>query len=145
MGAGKYSAYFNVWNGSGNIDTQSVEFTIECETHSYKGVITKQPTCTESGVKTSTCTVCGAVKTETISSTGHRHTEIRNEKPVTADQDGYTGDTYCKDCNTKLSSGMVIQKLTVTGVVSTKEVIEGDPITISAIASGGKDGYMYSF
>ena len=145
LGAGKYSAYFNVWNGSGNIDTQRVEFTIECETHSYEGVITKQPTCTESGVKTSTCTVCGAVKTETISSTGHRHTEIRNEKPVTADQDGYTGDTYCKDCNTKLSSGMVIQKLTVTGVVSTKEVIEGDPITISAIASGGKDGYTYSF
>ena len=32
-------------------------------------------------------------------------TEIRDSKAATCTEDGYTGDTYCKGCNTKLSSG----------------------------------------
>ena len=31
--------------------------------------------------------------------------EIRDSKAATCTEDGYTGDTYCKGCNTKLSSG----------------------------------------
>ena len=147
LGVGKYSAYFTLWNNIniGYTDTARVEFTIECDTHSYKEEVTKKPTCTEAGVKTFTCTVCGASKTESIPATGHQHTEIRNAKPSTAEQDGYTGDTYCKDCNTKLSSGTVIKKLSVTGRTSLSEVVSGNSITITAAASGGKEGYTYSF
>lgn len=79
--------------------------------HTYdEGTVTKKPTCTETGIKTYTCTVCGATKTEEIAATGHQHTEVRNEKEPTCTETGYTGDTYCKDCGTKLSSGEVISK-----------------------------------
>lgn len=39
------------------------------------GEITTEPTCTESGVKTYTCTVCGATKTEAVSATGHTYSD----------------------------------------------------------------------
>lgn len=41
-------------------------------THTWNaGVVTKEPACTEAGVKTYTCTTCGATKTEEIPATGH--------------------------------------------------------------------------
>lgn len=41
-------------------------------THTWDaGVVTKEPTCTEAGVKTYTCTTCGATKTEAIAALGH--------------------------------------------------------------------------
>lgn len=42
--------------------------------HNYTEVITKQPTCTEDGEKTLTCT-CGDSKTESIPATGHHYGE----------------------------------------------------------------------
>ena len=79
--------------------------------HTYDdGTVTKKPTCIETGIKTYTCTVCQKTKTEEIPATGHQHTEIRNKKEATCTETGYTGDTYCKDCGTKLSSGEVISK-----------------------------------
>lgn len=39
------------------------------------GEITTEPTCTETGVKTYTCTVCDATKTETVSATGHTYSD----------------------------------------------------------------------
>ena len=42
-------------------------------THSYdSGKVTKKATCTSNGTKTYTCTACGATKTETIKSAGHK-------------------------------------------------------------------------
>lgn len=84
------------------------------ENHSWnKGVITKNPTCAEEGIKTYTCSICSKTKTENIAkTTKHLHTEIRNKKAATCGETGYTGDTYCTDCGTKISSGKTIAKLT---------------------------------
>ena len=38
----------------------------------------------------------------------HNNTEIHNAKNADCATDGYTGDTYCKDCGAKISSGEVI-------------------------------------
>lgn len=38
----------------------------------------------------------------------HTGTEVRNQKVATCTTAGYTGDTYCKICNTKLSTGKSI-------------------------------------
>ena len=38
----------------------------------------------------------------------HDDTEIRNAKEATCTEDGYTGDTYCTDCNEKIADGTVI-------------------------------------
>ena len=78
------------------------------------GKVTKAATCTEKGLKLYTCTVCDKVRTEEIPATGHQHTEVRNVKEATCTKAGYTGDTYCKDCGEKISSGEVIEKLAHT-------------------------------
>ena len=74
------------------------------------GKITTAVTCSRKGIKTYTCRGCNATRTEEIPATGHKHTELRNVKAATCAKEGYTGDTYCKDCNTKLSSGKSIAK-----------------------------------
>ena len=38
----------------------------------------------------------------------HKNTEIRDAKAATCTEPGYTGDTYCKDCNEKISDGKII-------------------------------------
>lgn len=90
------------------------------------GKVSKKPTCTETGIKTYTCTNCGTTREETIESTGHLHKETKDQKAATCTEDGYTGDIYCSDCGTKLESGTVINKLGHTwdnGVI-TKEATE---------------------
>ncbi|MBR5428153.1 MAG: leucine-rich repeat protein [Clostridia bacterium] len=47
---------------------------IEYEDHAWNsGVITKSPTCTAKGVRTYTCTVCGAKKTASVKAKGHKY------------------------------------------------------------------------
>lgn len=49
-----------------------IKLTIPLKSHSYDdGVVTKEATCAEEGVKTYTCTVCGATKTEAIAKVDH--------------------------------------------------------------------------
>ena len=92
------------------------------------GKITTATTCSGKGIKTYTCTGCNVTRTEEIPSTGHQHTELRNAKVATCTQEGYTGDTYCKDCNTKLSSGKVLPK--------TDHTWDAEKITTAATCSG---------
>ena len=81
------------------------------ENHSWDaGKVTTKATCTEEGEKTFTCSICGDEKTEKISATGHQHTEIRNKKEATCKEEGYSGDTWCKDCGKKILSGQTIAK-----------------------------------
>ena len=41
----------------------------------------------------------------------HENTELRGAKEATCTTTGYTGDTYCKDCNEKIADGEVIPAL----------------------------------
>ena len=41
----------------------------------------------------------------------HPNTELRGAKEATCTEPGYTGDTYCKDCNEKIADGKVIPAL----------------------------------
>ena len=78
--------------------------------HDYEVSIKKPATCTESGIMLYTCKDNDDSYEEEIPATGHQHTELRNVSEATCAQEGYTGDTYCKDCGIKLSSGTVIPK-----------------------------------
>ena len=53
----------------GSITDKSVEITVL--DHYYTSNVTKSATCTESGIKTYTCSTCGDTYTETIPATGH--------------------------------------------------------------------------
>ena len=48
--------------------------------------------------------------TITRSTCDHTHTEIRNQQEATCKKEGYTGDTYCKDCGEKLATGTATVK-----------------------------------
>ena len=61
-------------------------------------------TCTEQAV----CEVCHSAYGE-LDGTNHvGGTRIRNKKTKSRTENGYTGDTYCKGCGKKISSGTVI-------------------------------------
>lgn len=56
------------------------------------------------------CAVCKKEYTDKDENV-HEHTEIRGQKKATCTVKGNTGDTYCKDCNKKISSGKAILAL----------------------------------
>ena len=87
----------------------SQTITVNVTTHAWdEGKVTTAPKCEEKGVKTYICTVCKETKTEPVEATGHQHTEIRNAKEAECETAGYTGDTYCTDCDKKLADGKEI-------------------------------------
>ena len=89
-------------------------------------VAEKAATCKEEGNIAYWCCKCGNLFKDadaTVSVTAEQvitpkdltnhvgGTEVRNAKDATYTEEGYTGDTYCLGCNTKLTSGTVIPKL----------------------------------
>ena len=109
----KTAAYQIDWNGDGTYDlTVTLDATAatlkECE-HSYdEGEVTTAPGCETAGEKTYTCANCGDIKTEPVEATGHKNTVIQNASEATCGKDGYTGDTYCNDCQMTIETGSVI-------------------------------------
>ena len=63
-------------------------------THSYTGTVTKQPTCTQTGVMTYTCS-CGKSYTESIPAKGHSYKT--NVVAPTITEEGYT-EHICSVC-----------------------------------------------
>lgn len=99
-------------NGDGTA-TCSREGCGKKHTHDLdSGTTTVAPTCTATGEKEYCCTYtnCPYKKTEFLKATGHKNKEIRNYKKPTCQEEGYTGDIYCKDCGILLSSGKVTKK-----------------------------------
>lgn len=73
------------------------------------GSVTKQPTCTESGVRTYTCTAsgCGATYTETISAKGHTEVTIPAVEP-TCTATGLTAGKKCSVCGAIITAQQTV-------------------------------------
>lgn len=87
-------------------------------------------------VKKAVCTIC---EQEYGSVDSSKHTGATVEKDraeATYEKEGYTGDTYCKDCDTKLSTGTVIEKLVKPAEKLEEQVIEETVNTISQASEG---------
>ena len=84
----------------------------ECQTVGCGNVIDKaahsggEATCVSKAV----CEVCKAQYGD-VDVANHKHTEIRDAKPATDQEKGYTGDTWCTDCNKKIATGSEIAML----------------------------------
>ena len=78
----------------------------ECQTVGCGNIIDKaahsggEATCVNKAI----CSVC-KVEYGAVDSSNHKHTEVRDAKDATCCEQGYTGDTWCTDCNTKISYG----------------------------------------
>lgn len=58
-------------------------------------------------IKRGTCSICGS-EYGNIDSSNHKHTEVRSAKMPTCCENGYAGDVWCADCNTKMKVGNII-------------------------------------
>ena len=98
--AGKHE---NSGNNDGNNGNHN-DNTEKPHVHKYNsGVVTKAPTCTDTGVKTYTCVDGDDSYTETISALGHdyvTHTETVTVKEAW-DEDVYEGFYICNGCGEK--------------------------------------------
>lgn len=56
------------------------------------------------------CSVCHQEYGE-YNPENHKNTELRGVKDATSTETGYTGDLYCKDCEKRLQTGTVLQKV----------------------------------
>ena len=122
---------FFVVNGGKEYKTSLNSFITKAHKHEYTSTIKKPATCTEPGIRFYTCKDNDDSYEEKIPATGHQHTELRNVKAATCAQEGYTGDTYCKDCNTKLATGKSIAKKDHTwdaGKITTAATCSGNGI-----------------
>ena len=73
-----------------------------------------------------------------VSACEHINTELRNVLSSTCTAAGYTGDTYCTDCNTKISSGTSIA---ATGHTNTETV----NVRAATCTAAGYTGDTYCF
>ena len=64
------------------------------------GKVTKEPTCTETGERTYTCTGCRETKTEEIKATGHSYGEWTIVKEATTSEEG-SKERVCQKCGNK--------------------------------------------
>ncbi|MBE6985605.1 MAG: hypothetical protein E7434_08385, partial [Ruminococcaceae bacterium] len=79
--------------------------------HSWNsGSVTTQPTCTATGVKTFTCSVCKGTKTETVSATGHTEVIDKAVAP-TCTETGLTEGKHCSVCDTIIVKQNVVAAL----------------------------------
>ena len=115
-----YTVTWKNWNGE-VLQTNKVEYGT---TPIYTGATPTRPadgnnTYTFSGWDKEIASVTGDV-TYTAQYTvacSHANTEIRGAKQATCTESGYTGDTYCKDCNQKLKDGTTIPATGHTEVI----------------------------
>ena len=78
--------------------------------HDYKAVVT-DPTCTEQGYTTHTCTRCGDSYVDCyVDALGHT-IELRGAKDATCTEPGYTGDQFCTVCQQTIETGSEIPAL----------------------------------
>lgn len=94
---------FGAWSKADNNNhkhTCSACGTAESSAHTWNsGAITKAATCKETGVKTYTCTVCNATKTETIAkTTNHTFGNWTTTKEATCEEKGSQTRT-CSTCS----------------------------------------------
>jgi len=88
-----YNAYNAKWPSSKN---KMYLETLTCK-HSYSSAVTKEATCTATGVRTFTCSICKDSYTTTISAKGHNYGTATTASLPTPVKQGQTQKT-CKNC-----------------------------------------------
>ena len=106
---------------------------IPAKGHSWnEGEITTAPTCENAGVKTYTCTVCNATKTEAIDATGHTPVEVA-EQPATCTEAGHKAGTKCSVCDAILSG---MEEIPATGHTEVIDAAKAPTCTETGLTEG---------
>ena len=124
-----YSAY----QTSSNSYTEAISAT----GHTWDdGTVTTAATCTEEGVMTYTCTVCGTTKTEAISATGHTWDDGTVTTAATCTEEGVMTYT-CTVCGTTKT-----EAISATGHTAGEAVVENN-VDPTCEETGSYDEVVY--
>lgn len=111
--------------------------TVPATGHSYNdGVVTTEPTCTEEGVKTYTCTVCGDTYTEAVPATGHSYDDGVVTTEATCTEEGVMTYT-CTVCGATKT-----EAIPATGHTEGEAVMENE-IAATCTENGSYDSVVY--
>ena len=106
---------------------------IPAKGHSWnEGKITTSPTCENAGVKTYTCTVCNATKTEAIDATGHTPVEVAEQR-ATCTKAGHTAGTKCSVCDAILTG---MEEIPATGHTEVIDAAKAPTCTETGLTEG---------
>lgn len=126
--------------------TEPTTETTEPTEHSHQwesGVVTKEPSCTENGEMTYSCTGCQETKTEVIDAKGHE-TTVTGAKKATYFAKGHTGDTVCRVCGETIEKGKSISKLKLK--TPTVKITGGKKkITVKYTKVQGANGFQVKY
>lgn len=109
-------------------------------THSYTSKTTKAATCTTDGVKTYTCTTCGATKTEAIKATGHTFGSWTTTKKATCTAAG-TQTRKCSLCGTSYKDKYTAKKTVPTVTAKSTYTCTTNAVRINWNKVSGATGY----
>ena len=113
------------------------EESVEC-THSWdEGTLTIAPTCIKKGLKSYTCSICGATKNEEVPATGHHEVKAVAVAP-TCTKAGKTEGTYCSVCGAvikaqeeiKATGHTVVTDTAVTATIEMTGLTEGSHCSV---------------
>ena len=84
-----------------------------CKHANQVETIVKKATCETAGQATIFCPDCEMEKTKEIPATGHALTMLKDAKPATTTEEGFTGNLCCQACNKIITKGSVISKIPI--------------------------------
>ena len=96
--------YADAWSGNEKEHWHECECGDKADKEEHSGG-------TASCDKEAVCEDCGKPYGEKDKDNHVGETEIKNAKEATTEEEGYTGDTYCKDCGEKIADGEKIPKI----------------------------------
>ena len=102
--------------------------------HNYTSSLTKEPTCTETGVKTYVCKGCGDTYTETIKAKGHSY--VTTITPATMKSNGRK-ISKCSICN-NVQYDNVISKISLVSISKTTFTYNGKTQTPTVTVKDSK-------
>ena len=112
------------YNGTSQMKNAWLDDLIQHE-HNYESQVTTAATCTATGVRTYTCTICGNSYTEEIAALGHTNAAAVKENVVEATckaAGSYDEVVYCSVCNEEISrTAKTIAQLAHTVVTDPKK------------------------
>lgn len=117
----------NAVRNGGGVGNEALTVTFTYCGHVFTSVVT-QPTCTEAGQVKNTCTVCGAVETETLEALGHDVVTFSGY-PATCMWGGWSDGSYCRRCDKTLTQQ---ERLPATGKHTPRTVAAKDPTCSAA-------------
>ena len=93
-------------------------------------------------VETNSSTITSETNPSTCS---HNNTIVKNKIEATCTEEGYTGDTYCEDCDAKIATGQAIAKIedTSSNTSSNKVKYTAANGTVYEV-DAGTDIFMYT-